>query len=198
MQNIVKEHIENILEKDVVLEKPKDISLGHFATPVAFSLAKEFRKNPMVIAQELANKFENSDIFEEVTAVKGFVNFKLSNKFLSSQINKALDKQEDFAKSSKVNQKILLEFVSANPTGPLHIGHGRTFTIADFIARFKRMKGFNVLWPQGWHITGAPIVGKALRLKEGDEKVIRELKEYGVPEEKWEELKTPEGWARHR
>ena len=79
MQNIVKKHIEEVLNRDIVLEKPKDISLGHFATPVAFSLAKEFRKNPMMIAQELAEKFKGSEIFEEVTAVKGFINFKLSN-----------------------------------------------------------------------------------------------------------------------
>ena len=55
MQNTVKKHIEEVLDRDVVLEKPKDISLGHFATPVAFSLAKELRKNPMMIADDLAN-----------------------------------------------------------------------------------------------------------------------------------------------
>ena len=57
MQNLVKEYIEKILETNVVLEKPKDISFGHYATPVAFSLAKELRKSPMIIADELASKF---------------------------------------------------------------------------------------------------------------------------------------------
>ena len=82
MQIIVKELIEKILDRDVVLEKPKDISFGHYATPVAFSLAKELRKNPMIIAADLADKFKDEKMFESVTAVKGFVNFKLSKDFL--------------------------------------------------------------------------------------------------------------------
>ncbi|RLA73422.1 MAG: arginine--tRNA ligase, partial [Epsilonproteobacteria bacterium] len=55
MQKLIKEYIEQKLNKEIVLEKPKDRNLGHFATPVAFSLAKELRKNPMIIAEELAS-----------------------------------------------------------------------------------------------------------------------------------------------
>ena len=78
MQNIIKEYIEKILEKEIVLEKPKDISLGHFATPIAFSLAKELKKSPMQIADELVLKLQNTELFEKIEAVKGFVNFTLS------------------------------------------------------------------------------------------------------------------------
>ncbi|MEA2050034.1 MAG: arginine--tRNA ligase [Campylobacterota bacterium] len=144
MQNIVKKHIEKILDKEIVLEKPKDISLGHFATPVAFSLAKSLRKNPMIIAQDLAKEFENDDIFEEVTAVKGFLNFKLSNNFLTSLIDSALELQEDFAKGEDKKQKILLEFVSANPTGPLHIGHARGAIFGDALFRVGNYLGYDV------------------------------------------------------
>ena len=144
MQNIVKKYIENVLERPVVLEKPKDISLGHFATPVAFSLAKELRKNPMMIADELALKFENNKIFENVTAVKGFVNFKLSNDFLTSQINKALELKEEFAAAESKDEKILLEFVSANPTGPLHIGHARGAIFGDALLKVGRYLGYNI------------------------------------------------------
>ncbi|MEA3512461.1 MAG: arginine--tRNA ligase [Campylobacterota bacterium] len=144
MQNIVKKHIEDVLEKSVVLEKPKDISLGHFATPVAFSMAKELRKNPMMIAEELASKFSQSEIFEEVTSVKGFVNFKLSNTFLTSQVNNALDLQENFAKGENKNQSILLEFVSANPTGPLHIGHARGAVFGDALLKVGRYLGYDI------------------------------------------------------
>jgi len=80
-------------------------------------------------------------------------------------------------------------------SGLLHLGNAYTFARGEFIARYKRLKRFNVLWPQGWHITGAPIVSKALRLKEGDEKIIKDLKEDGISEKDWEILKTPEGWA---
>ena len=144
MQNIVKEYVEQKLNREVVLEKPKDISLGHFATPVAFSLAKELRKNPIIIAQDLVENFKYSNIFEEVTAVKGFVNFKLSNDFLSLQINAALALQENFAKGSKKNQSILLEFVSANPTGPLHIGHARGAVFGDALLKVGKYLGYDV------------------------------------------------------
>ena len=144
MQNIVKKHIEDILGRNIVLEKPKDISLGHFATPIAFSLAKELRKNPMMIADDLASKFQNSEIFEEVTAVKGFVNFKLSNLFLTSQVNNALELKEDFAKGESKDESILLEFVSANPTGPLHIGHARGAVFGDALLKVGRYLGYDI------------------------------------------------------
>jgi len=144
VQNTVKKYIEEVLDRVVVLEKPKDISLGHFATPVAFSLAKELRKNPMMIAEDLASKFENSEIFESVTAVKGFVNFKLSNDFLTSKIDEALSLQEEFAKGETKNEKILLEFVSANPTGPLHIGHARGAVFGDALLKVGKYLGYDV------------------------------------------------------
>jgi len=144
VQNTVKKYIEEVLEREVVLEKPKDISMGHFATPVAFSLAKELRKNPMMIADELASKFEDNTIFESVTAVKGFVNFKLSNDFLTSKIDEALSLQEEFAKGESKNEKILLEFVSANPTGPLHIGHARGAVFGDALLKVGKYLGYDM------------------------------------------------------
>jgi arginyl-tRNA synthetase len=144
LQNIVKENIEKILETSVVLEKPKDITFGHYATPVAFSLAKELRKSPIVIAEELAVKFENNPIFEKVEAVKGFVNFKLSNSFLQSLVDESLEKGDDFAKEEIKDEKILLEYVSANPTGPLHIGHARGAIAGDSLARVGRYLGYDI------------------------------------------------------
>jgi len=145
VQNTVKKYIEEVLEKEIVLEKPKDITLGHFATPVAFSLAKELRKNPMMIAEDIAIRFANSSIFESVTAVKGFVNFKLSNEFLTAKIDEALSLQEEFAQGESKNEKILLEFVSANPTGPLHIGHARGAVFGDALFRVGKYLGYDVV-----------------------------------------------------
>ncbi len=144
MQKIVKNYIEKILDTNVVLEKPKDINLGHFATPVAFSLAKELRKSPMIIADELSNKFDNPEMFEKVEAVKGFINFKLSNDFLEKLSKDALSKAENFAKEESKNEKILLEYVSANPTGPLHIGHARGAVLGDCLARVGRHLGYDI------------------------------------------------------
>lgn len=145
MQALVKDHIEKVLElNNLVLEKPKDISLGHYATPVAFSLAKELRKNPLLIAQELADKFKDSQIFDSVTAVKGFVNFRLSNSFLEELTSKLFDDEANFAKCENQNQKILLEYVSANPTGPLHIGHARGAIFGDTLARVGKHLGYDI------------------------------------------------------
>ena len=144
MQNLVKEFIENKLNTNIVLEKPKDISFGHYATPVAFSLAKELKKSPMLIAEELALSLSNPEIFEKVEAVKGFINFKLSSKLLQSLVDKALENKKEFAKQTSKNEKILLEFVSANPTGPLHIGHARGAINGDSIARVGRYLGYDI------------------------------------------------------
>ena len=144
MQNIIKLHIEQKLDRKIVLEKPKDISFGHFATPIAFSLAKELRKNPMIIAEDLASLFMDDNIFESVQAIKGFINFKLSQEFLSSKIDDALSNKENFAKGDNKNQKILLEYVSANPTGPLHIGHARGAVFGDALLRVGRYLGYDV------------------------------------------------------
>lgn len=144
MQKVVKKHIEDVLELSVVLEKPKDIALGHYATPAAFSLAKELRKSPMIIAEELAQKFENSTMFESVNAIKGFINFKLSNAFLEEAINKALSNPDVFAQQPSNGEKILLEYVSANPTGPLHIGHARGAIFGDTLLRVGKHLGYDI------------------------------------------------------
>ncbi len=124
MKKHVIQVIKNELKREFVLEKPKDLSFGHYATPIAFSLAKELRKSPIVIADELCKKFENNSIFKEVTSVKGYINFKLSEEFLDEYASWAISNESNFGKSDQKGS-ILLEYVSANPTGPLHIGHAR-------------------------------------------------------------------------
>ncbi len=140
----IKSLIESIIKRDIVLEKPKDISLGHFATPVAFSMAKEEKKNPMMIAENLASLFDGIDTFESVTAIKGFLNFKLSNKYLLDSINRSLIADLEFARGESKNEKILLEFVSANPTGPLHIGHARGAIFGDALLKVGRYLGYDI------------------------------------------------------
>lgn len=144
MQAKIKYIIENILERDIVLEKPKDRTLGHFATPVAFSLAKDLRKSPMIIAEELAQKFENQEIFSKVTAVKGFLNFTLCDQFLNDEISSAIQDESNFAKAQKNDKTVLLEYVSANPTGPLHIGHARGAIIGDTLSRVGKHLGYDI------------------------------------------------------
>ena len=128
---------------DVVLEKPKDRSFGHFSTPIAFSLAKELRKSPMVIAEEIATSFNETDVFGAVESVKGYINFRLSETFLDEYASWALSHGEQFGCSDKKGT-ILLEFVSANPTGPLHIGHARGAVYGDTLLRLGRHLGYDI------------------------------------------------------
>jgi len=144
LHNLVKEYVEKVLQTNIVLEKPKDISLGHYATPIAFTLAKELKKSPIQIAQELVVKLENRDLFEKVEAIKGFINFKLSAKILQSLVDTALKNGTSFAKEDKKNKKILLEYVSANPTGPLHIGHARGAIFGDTLAQVGKYLGYDI------------------------------------------------------
>lgn len=131
-----------IIGEDFVLEKPKDISLGDYATPIAFSLAKTLRKSPIIIADELAQKLQNVEIFEKVVSIKGYVNFKLKGSFLDKF---ALNILQNGFTCKEQNESFLIEFVSANPTGPLHIGHARGAVVGDSLCKVGRHLGYKVL-----------------------------------------------------
>ncbi len=84
------------------------------------------------------------------------------------------------------------------PSGGMHIGHARTYTVPDVYARYRRQQGDNVLFPIGWHVTGTPIVGAVERLKKGDEAQIDSLQNaFGVSEADLRNLETPMGYARY-
>jgi len=164
--------------REVVLEKPRDRSFGHFATPIAFSLAKELRKSPMIIADELASSFESSEVFSKVEAVKGYLNFRLSEDFLAQYASWALDNPLEYAKQEK-NQKILLEFVSANPTGPLHIGHARGAVYGDTLYRLAKHLGYDITAEYYVNDAGNQIdlLGLSIQLH-GRENLLDEAVEY--------------------
>ena len=80
----------------------------------------------------------------------------------------------------------------------MHIGHARTYTVPDVIARFKRMQGYNVLFPMAWHVTGTPIIGALKRMKEGEEKQLKVLKEvYGMTDEEINSIQDPMDFAKY-
>ncbi|MEM4035971.1 MAG: leucine--tRNA ligase [Fervidicoccaceae archaeon] len=84
------------------------------------------------------------------------------------------------------------------PNAPLHLGHGLTYTIPDIVARYKRMRGYNVLFPMGFHFTGTPVLTMSEALERGDAELERQFVElHGVPREDLEKLKTPLGMAQY-
>ena len=181
MKKRVTQVLKKHLGEDFVLEKPKDLSFGHYATPIAFSLAKVLRKSPMVIADELSKKFEDETIFESVEAVKGYLNFKLSDEFLNEYANFVLENPDRFAKDES-DETILLEYVSANPTGPLHIGHARGAVIGDSLYRIGKHLGYKITTEYYINDAGNQIylLGLSIFLA-GKERVLREEVEW--PEE---------------
>jgi len=135
--------IKEELKREFVLEKPANLSFGHYATPLAFSLAKELKKSPIAIAQSIAAQFTASAMFQDVTPINGYINFKLSESFLDSYASWALANEEDFGKET-YSESILLEYVSANPTGPLHIGHARGAVMGDALFRIGTHLGYKI------------------------------------------------------
>lgn len=143
MKKKVIQAIQETLKRDFILEKPANLSFGHYATPIAFSLAKEMKKSPMVIAEEIAKQFQSNALFQAVVPIKGYINFKLGEAFLDGYATWALQNEAQFG-SDTHNESILLEFVSANPTGPLHIGHARGAVMGDALYRIGKHLGYKI------------------------------------------------------
>ena len=139
MKTKVSEILKSHLGENPPINKPKQKEFGHYAVPV-FKYAKMAKQNPNEFAKNLCEKLEACEEFENVEALSGFVNITLSDKFLNEYANKVIKEKENFAKKED-NEKILLEFVSANPTGPLHIGHARGAIFGDAITRIGRHIG---------------------------------------------------------
>lgn len=125
---------------------PDDESHGDYATNVAMQLARFLKKNPKVIAEELSKKIVeefNGQINAEVAGV-GFINFTISKDIFHKTLVNIIKDKSFFENNYGKGKKVLIEFVSANPTGPLHIGHGRGAAYGDSLARILAVSGYKV------------------------------------------------------
>ncbi len=135
-------------ESVLVVETPKDPRLGDYATSAAMKLARNLRKNPLVIAEEIAAKLQELlPEAESITVARpGFINFKLKNTALSALINQVIAAGEHYGENeSGKGKKVLVEWVSANPTGDLHCGHARNAAWGDCICRLMEASSWDVL-----------------------------------------------------
>ena len=154
MKNIIFEKIKKTLIKfdyyddslKINLTTPKNKDFGNLSTNISFLLAKKLKKNPLEIADIIKNDLEKLNIFKKIEiAGSGFINFYLNPKELFKHLNKILEFNKDYGKNqSELNKTALVEFVSANPTGPLTVGHGRGAILGDTISNILYWNGYNV------------------------------------------------------
>ena len=129
------------------VERPRKNTFGHVSSNVALTLAKQLKRKPLDIAEDLAKELENkiADLEKIEVVAPGFINFFFAPTYFQSFIPKIRTEKENFQKTSEGKGKtVQVEFVSANPTGPLTIGHGRQAVLGDTVSRILEWHDFDV------------------------------------------------------
>jgi len=132
---------------ELIFEIPKVESHGDFSCNVAMLLTKKLKKNPRLIAEDIISdlKFDKNIIYKIEIAGPGFINFFFAPSFIAKVIEDILTKKENYGRTDKYKgKKANVEFVSANPTGPLTVGHGRNAVIGDTVANMLEAIGYKV------------------------------------------------------
>lgn len=135
------------LEKipEIKVEVPREKEHGDYATNIALVMAKHFKKSPRRVAELLKENIKYDLIKEISIAGPGFINFNFKNSWLYKTIDLIDKLGEDYGKIEVgANKRVLIEFVSANPTGPLHVGHSRGAVVGDMAANIMEAAGYNV------------------------------------------------------
>ncbi|MFD1359337.1 arginine--tRNA ligase [Fictibacillus halophilus] len=157
VKHLLKEEIEEAAVKaglakkeelpEVVLEVPKDKAHGDFATNMAMQLARIAKKAPRMIADELVANFDKNkaSISKVEIAGPGFINFYMDNSYLTELVPTVLKAGKDYGRTEiGGGKKVQVEFVSANPTGTLHLGHARGAAVGDTICNILDYAGYDV------------------------------------------------------
>ncbi len=144
LESILVEHL-HLDDVTVDIEIPNDSSHGDYATNVAMKLAKVLKKNPLAIAQEILTHLTPDEVIAEASVARpGFINIRLTNDTLYDVLTAVLQQEGQFGAQPSQNQRVLIEFVSVNPTGAMHIGHARGAAAGDSLARLMRKAGYDV------------------------------------------------------
>ncbi len=132
---------------DIEIEIPKNETLGDAATTLAMNLKKTLKKPPREIAEELVQEITSqSGPFEKIKiAGPGFINFFFKKEYFHKSLERLLSEGHSSLRADLgKGKKILVEFVSANPTGPLHIGHGRGAAVGNALSNLLQAAGFDI------------------------------------------------------
>ncbi len=150
---------------NLIIEKPKNPEFGDFAVNVS-SLGRSAKIAPPMIASAIADKLSKENY--SVSVVGGFINFKIDETLLADTVAEVLKEKENFGRGKNINkEKILLEYVSANPTGPFHIGHGRWAAMGSALANLLKFYGHDVYQEFYINDAGSQIqkLGNSLRIR---------------------------------
>ena len=132
-------------EFEISIQDNKEKQYGDLASNVALELAKPLKRNPKEIAEEIKGKFiTDKEIVKVDVAGPGFINFFLSKESHGAILRDISIQKDKFGKFESNNKKVLIEYVSSNPTGPLHIGHGRGAVFGSVLSRLLKEAGFQV------------------------------------------------------
>ena len=153
MREIIRDLVFNVVEdtfgkglkvKNATFEEPKRKEFGNYSTNIAFLLSKQLSMKPIDIANKLSEKLSSFDVFEKVdVAGGGFINFFIGNDLFSRILKEVLQK-DFYVQDMGKGQRVLVEHTSANPTGPLHVGHGRGAVVGDVLSNILKMTGYKV------------------------------------------------------
>lgn len=130
--------------EDIVIETSKDPSHGDYSTNSAMKFAKRLGKNPRELALALQSSLQNPNVDHIEVAGPGFINFFMRKDALQGIIKKIFDEGDQYGRSPRNGKKINVEFVSANPTGDLHLGHTRIAVVGDVISNLLDWAGYDV------------------------------------------------------
>ena len=152
IENTLKKKIQNAFKKldveldfeQIVIENSKDKSHGDYATNVALKFSALLEKKPRDAAFWLVSEIDMSGLEKVEVAGPGFINFFLKSDSLTKVIAKIIEEGSDYGTGDSKNLKVNIEFVSANPTGDLHLGHARNAAIGDSLARIMTKAGYDV------------------------------------------------------
>jgi len=130
--------------KDIIIEKSKTPEHGDYASNVALKFASRFGMSPRDLANKIANNIDKEVVEKVEIAGPGFVNFFVKKSAINQVVFQIIKAGDDYGKGAAKNKKINVEFVSANPTGDLHLGHARCAAIGDSICRLYEFAGYEV------------------------------------------------------
>lgn len=132
-------------KEEIIIEIPKTPINGNYSTNIALALASELKKSPREIANTIKMNFSSNIISKVEVAGPGFINFFINKECLYDVLNEILDKKKNYGKSNiGQNKKINVEYVSVNPTGIMHVGHGRGAAYGDNLSRILSFTGYDV------------------------------------------------------